>query len=764
MLKCRAMNKTSIIIHGHFYQPPRENPYTGVLPIQSSAKPYDDWNESIYTTCYRPNSSSRYLNFDGKIDKIYNNYSRISVNMGQTLLDWIDETHPIFHRLLSKADRESIRRYGHSSLMAQGFNHTIMPLDCEHTKRIQTLWAIESYRQRFGHDPEGFWLAECAIDPATVDILAEYGIKFVVLAPWQGVAIDGKSTKGKGMPCDRPFLIRGPKGGEISAFFYNSEFASGVSFGHMLRDADSMLERLKELRKEMGCPALISWATDGEIYGHHEPFGDMGLAALIRKLDASDEFIVDNFASFLERNPATEVATLGSGDEGLGTSWSCSHGVGRWFRDCGCHTGGDESWNQKWRGPLRDAFNNLETSARKVISDKVKEILGPEADYLQLTLDYKAVVSHRRTVRDFMDSLEKPDGQKLSEEQKVVLATLLEAFKNIMFSYTSCGWFFNDVSGIEPRQNISYAVYAAKLLEPYCDLDLYGNLLKDLELSVSNIKAEGTGADIAKRDLPLMDSQFQACGYFAMNRLVADPVDYKLDWGFMHLVEYKEGQVTVLNTRTLKESRVAFTPIPYAKGAMGFAMTDLETGEKLKVNVLKATEKSMREFTSWVSYRMSLGFPEEMVDLLAENIGNYLHLVATDRNLFKETVFTENIGTCLKAMKSLILALPDMDEEKRLLRISQIASFIKLKGRAADIQDITDAFSSRLHKYALDLLADETRTDLAINALNLLDVARKEGFEPSITTLQDAVWTLRDSSLPKGLKHSLATELNFLPL
>ena len=170
------MKKTSIIIHGHFYQPPRENPYTGVVPIQSSAKPYDNWNESIFATCYKPNSTSRYLSADGRVDQIYNNYSRISVNFGQTLLDWIDDAHPVFIKMLRRADTESIRRYGHSSFMAQGFNHTIMPLDNEHTKRIQTEWAIESYIQRFGHSPEGFWLAECAINPETVDILSEYGI------------------------------------------------------------------------------------------------------------------------------------------------------------------------------------------------------------------------------------------------------------------------------------------------------------------------------------------------------------------------------------------------------------------------------------------------------------------------------------------------------------------------------------------------------------------------------------------------------------
>ena len=750
-----SMKKTSIIIHGHFYQPPRENPYTGVVPIQSSAKPYDNWNESIFATCYKPNSTSRYLSADGRVDQIYNNYSRISVNFGQTLLDWIDDAHPVFMKMLRRADTESIRRYGHSSFMAQGFNHTIMPLDNEHTKRIQTEWAIESYIQRFGHSPEGFWLAECAINPETVDILSEYGIKFVVLAPWQANAIDGVPVANGAMPCDRPFIIEGKNGGRLSAFFYNGEFSSGVSFGHMLRDADAMFKSLKDLRLKMGNPDLISWATDGEIYGHHEPFGDMGLAALIRKIDESEEFEIENFASFLEKHPATEVATLSPGDEGLGTSWSCMHGVGRWMRDCGCHTGGDEKWNQSWRGPLRKAFNNLEESARRIIASNVRSIL--DCDYEKLTLDFKAVVSHRQTVAEFIDEL------GLKGNDRVTIATLLEAFRNIMFSYTSCGWFFNDISGIEPRQNISYAYHAASLLDAYTNENLTEKLLDDLSLAQSNIKDQGTGADIARSDLPPRKNHFSACSFFAMNRLVADPSQHVTDWGFMHLEKHEGNEMTVINTRTLQRNRVCYSSIPYAKGAMGFLLRDVESGESVRMNILTSSEKSMRSYICWVESRLSAGFPEAMIDTLAENIGNYLPLVATNRNLFKETVFTENIGTCIKAMKSLILDQPKMDMEKRIQRISQISYFVMIKGRPSDIQDITDAFSRRFYEYGLALTLDDTDTKGLSDALDLLEAARNAGFEPEITLLQDAAWTMRENGLAPELLKRVSNDLNFMP-
>ena len=272
--------KTSIIIHGHFYQPPRENPYTGILDNQESAKPFANWNEAVYRTCYLPNAYSRYLSPYGKITNIYNNYSSISANFGPTLLNWIDTAHPYFINKLKEADSISISNTGHSNFLAQCYNHAILPLETRRNKTLQVKWAIEDYKYRFGHEPEGLWLGECAIDKETVDVLGENNIKFVVLSPWQGTSIDGKSLNGKPAPCNRAFIIEGFEK-SISAFFYDPDLASGISFGHFLRDADDLYGKIKNIRKERNNPKLIHWATDGEIYGHHEPYGDMALAALI---------------------------------------------------------------------------------------------------------------------------------------------------------------------------------------------------------------------------------------------------------------------------------------------------------------------------------------------------------------------------------------------------------------------------------------------------------------------------------------------------
>lgn len=486
--------KTALIIHGHFYQPPRENPKTGIVPKQQSASPFDNWNEAVFKTCYEPNAFSRYLTSDGKVDSIYNNYCTISSNFGPTLLNWIDDTHPAFIEKLREADRASIGKFGHSCFIAQTYNHTILPLDSKKNKKIQIQWALEDYRVRFGHESEGFWCSECAIDKYTVDELAEAGIKFVILSPWQVESINGEKLNGNPAPCNRPFIINGNKH-RIAAFFYNAEYASGISFGHFLTDADKLYQNLVNWRTVNKQPKLLTWATDGEIYGHHEPFGDMALAALIKKVNNGDDFYFTNFGAYLEKNPPKEIAELYLGEDGRGSSWSCCHGVKRWDCDCGCHTGGDESWNQEWRKPLRDALNTLESSIRKIYDDELKKILGYRTDTEKILINYKKVITKQVSEYEYVNRL--CTRKSLSHKQIYKILTLLKAMKNVLFSFTSCGWFFNDISGIEPTQNISYAVYAILLVQKIRKNNFLETLCCELKKAKSNLD-ETTGESIAK--------------------------------------------------------------------------------------------------------------------------------------------------------------------------------------------------------------------------------------------------------------------------
>ena len=495
--------RTSLILHGHFYQPPRENPFTGIIAKQSSAAPYSDWNERIFTDCYEANLHSRYLNADGRIISITNNFSYISYNFGPTLLSWMNEKHPEAIGMLKEADKASVKRLGHGNAMAQSYNHTILPLDKLRDARLQIEWGAMDFERNFGRKAEGMWLPECGVNKDVIQLLADEGMKFVILSPWQCRAVEDENGKmtvlsGKPAPYWQPYILTGTNGGTIAAFFYHPGLAESISFGHALRSADNLYQTLLGIKKS-DKKALIHTATDGEIYGHHEPYGDMALAALIRKVEERDDFVFDNYASFLERNPAVRHAELHQGEESRGTSWSCSHGVSRWYKDCGCHTGGDEGWNQTWRTPLRNALTHLGEKLDSVFSDEIKKIFGtsvkPE-DILRLA--GKEFIGEL-SMREFIELLHKEYG--FASSYDVELAHLLSGIKNKHFSFTSCGFFFSDISGIEPRQDIKYALYAIKMFQPYSQGDLLFPFLSELRHAKSNIKAQGDGMNIAQEEM-----------------------------------------------------------------------------------------------------------------------------------------------------------------------------------------------------------------------------------------------------------------------
>ena len=353
-------DKTALIIHGHFYQPPRENPLSELIPSQSSAAPLANWNERVYSECYRMNAYSRYLDGYGHVSDIVNNYEYISFNFGPTLLNWMATHHGRTYKRIIEADRTSKDRLGHGNAIAQVYNHTILPLASRRDSRMQIAWGVRDFKQRFNRRPEGIWLAETAVNAHVIDDLLDADISYLILSPYQCNMVetangDMKQVNAHEVPYWEPFLVEGSSGRTISVFFYHPDLASSISFGHLLHDADAMYRTIRDIREADRVP-LINTATDGEIYGHHEPFGDMALAALVKKSCEKDDFMLTNYAAYLNEHPAARKAVLHLGEEGRGTSWSCSHGVSRWYKDCGCHTGGQDGWNQKWRTPLREGF------------------------------------------------------------------------------------------------------------------------------------------------------------------------------------------------------------------------------------------------------------------------------------------------------------------------------------------------------------------------------------------------------------------------
>ncbi|MGH7248485.1 MAG: DUF3536 domain-containing protein, partial [Pseudomonadota bacterium] len=349
---------TSIIIHGHFYQPPRENPWTGALDREDGANPYHDWNERIHAECYRANAFARIFDGHGNIERIVNNYTNISFNFGPTLLTWLAATHPDTYERILEADRESARRHrGHGNAIAQGYNHAILPLCNERDRRTQVRWGIADFRYRFGRSPEALWMPETACNDATLATLIEAGMSYAILSPQQALRVraignhDGEWHEVSNGSIDPRvpyrYFHRDGSGRSIALFFYDDPMARAIAFEGALASSQSLMGRLAKARGENG--TFVNVATDGESYGHHFHFGDRCLAYALEVEAASHDLRVTNYAEFLEDHPPRDEVEIKTGPDGEGTAWSCAHGVGRWYRDCGCSTGGQEGWNQAWR-------------------------------------------------------------------------------------------------------------------------------------------------------------------------------------------------------------------------------------------------------------------------------------------------------------------------------------------------------------------------------------------------------------------------------
>jgi len=441
---------TALIIHGHFYQPPRENPWTGEVDVEPGAAPFHDWNERIHAECYAPNIV---------------NYPLISFNFGPTLLSWLESHHRDTYEKILIADRESAAaRGGHGNAIAQAYGHAILPLCNERDRLTQVLWGLADFRYRFGREAEAIWLPETAANDDVLALLIEQGMRYVILAPNQAKGVVDSS---------KPYLFRHPDGSNrsIAVFFYNGPLARAIAFERALASSSGLVEKFVSAGGE-----LVNVATDGETYGHHFKFGDLCLTHALKVEAKSAGFWITNYAQYLDQHPAETEAEIDNGPDGEGSSWSCVHGVGRWSRDCGCHTGGEPGWNQAWRKPLREALNFLrdDAAAKFEQSGLLRDPWAARNDYIKVILDPK----HAR------------------EEFDPRVLDLLEMQRSSLLMFTSCGWFFSDLAGIETIQVLRYA---ARVIDLMNKLGLDPPLKKFLELlseAKSNRPDKGNGAEI----------------------------------------------------------------------------------------------------------------------------------------------------------------------------------------------------------------------------------------------------------------------------
>lgn len=771
----KTFMRTSLILHGHFYQPPRENPATDLIPKQPSASPYEDWNERIYHDCYGANTHSRYLSPGGRILSLTNNFSFISFNFGHTLLKWIEEFHPDTHEKIIEADKLSIERLGHGNAMAQGYNHTILPLDSIENARLQIAWGIEDFILRYGRDPEGMWLPEAGINENVIDLLSEAGIKFVVLSPWQCKAVeDDKGTltdlNGKSAPYDRPYILTGTTGKTISAFFYHPGLAESISFGHALTDADALYQNLLKI-KDCDKRDLIHTATDGEIYGHHEPFGDMALAALIRKVGEREDFKLTNYGAFLASHPATLHATLHAGEDGKGTSWSCCHGVSRWYKDCGCHTGGEESWNQAWRTPLRTALNNLAEKLELIFDDEVQRIFSGALSPYCLLIKASAFMCNKESMHAFLAKLH--NDYQFDESNDAKIAHLLSGAKYKHFSFTSCAFFFSDLSGIETRQNIKYALYAIKLFQRYNQGDLLRPFLSDLRMAKSNIKQQGNGMSIAQEEMKDLNGESEAALFFFLNRLFARKEEYQDNYGKYLLKSIKiedndNFEADILNDLSMELfhfSALASSSIDNGLN-LYFCENDSENHpiNRFRVTNENITERMLDAANIWIDNNIN-GVDTLSLDAMTRNLRHYAMLVKNNNYIPMETQMIENLGICLKTIKALLFSSPVTSWDEKKTNLDILIDFIKKCGRPNELKVLMDCFNQDLRAMALDIAEKGLSEDLMIRIRDLLELSRNHGYEPDCTKLQNCIYPYYTkeicTDIPASELHELFQSLNF---
>lgn len=632
-----------ICIHGHFYQPPRENAWLETIEIQDSAAPYHDWNERINEECYAPNATARVLNDENHISTISNNYARMSWNFGPTLLSWLEAHDPNTYKRLLDADRQSQERFGgHGNALAQAYNHIILPLANSRDQQTQIKWGIADFEQRFGRRPEGMWLAETAVDTPCLEALVDNDIKFTVLAPRQCKSVrfqedDHWHEVNGGVDSRRAYRCPLPSGRSIDLFFYDGDVSKAVAFEGLLNDGRLLADRLMNSLDANEDVQIAQIATDGESYGHHHKKGEMALAFCLNQIEENDDFTLTNYGQFLELHPPVWEARIHEN-----SSWSCVHGVERWRSDCGCHTGGGPGWHQRWRQPLRFALNAVRDRLIEVFEREGKplfqDVWNARDEYIQLILDRSPGNSEDFVSRHAKESILEPP-------TKILMLRLLEMQRHAMLMYTSCAWFFNEVSGIETLQVLQYANRALHLCKVITGQDYHPDFVKNLEKVESNVYENAAVAyrnDVmpARVGLQRVGMHFAAASLFEPDMASVELFNYRAMIHDLHQLRagtYRLalGRMTILSNLTHSHSTFSFAVLYLGQqtmigelrsdvGEAAFATMVPQLKQEFRVGRVAELIRLMNQHISGATFSLAHLFRDEKRKIL---------LGLTERNL-----------------------------------------------------------------------------------------------------------------------------------
>lgn len=589
-----------VCVHGHFYQPPRENPWLDTVEVQDSAAPYHDWNVRITAECYWPNAAARLLGYGNRIAAIINNYTTLSFNFGPTLTAWFARYAPDLLTHIIEADRISREQHtGHGNGIAQAYGHAILPLASARDKQTHVHWGVREFVHRFGRMPEGIWLPETAVDTPTLEVLAAQGISFTILAPLQAKRVRpiGQSVweevKAESLNTRRPYLCRLPSGKQIVLFFYDPQLARGVAFERLLDSGDRFVERiLAAFSTDSDEPQLVHVATDGETYGHHHRFGEMALAFALHEIERRGLARLTNYGEYLSLHPPRwEVEIMEN------TSWSCAHGVERWRADCGCRVGTQSGWTQQWRAPLRAALDWLSDEIDQVF---VQHARGLVADPWAAREAYiEVLLAH--TPEQIDEFCAQQAGRTLSRNEKVTVLKLLELQRHRLLMFTSCGWFFDELSGLEGTQILRYAARAVELAKEF-GAAFEAELVERLRRAPSNLSEIGDGGQVylqkvrpSRVDFPRVVANQVVCGILEPKQYHPAPPAFT-----MNRAEYDEdvyratalgiGRMTVTSCFTLEERASAFAVLKFSEHDVHCVVSETLAGaeyERVKENLLR---------------------------------------------------------------------------------------------------------------------------------------------------------------------------------
>jgi alpha-amylase/alpha-mannosidase (GH57 family) len=761
-----------ICIHGHFYQPPRENPWLEEIEIQDSAYPYHDWNERISAECYEPNAFSRILDEEKRIVNIINNYSRISFDFGPTLLSWLEQKDPVVYRAVLEADRQSQEKFsGHGSALAQAYNHMIMPLANSRDKRTQIQWGIKDFKHRFKRDPEGMWLPETAVDKETLEIMAELGIKFVILAPHQV-----KSEKP--ISPQKPYRCPLPSGRSIAVFFYDGPISHDVAFGGLLKNGEAFANRLLKAfpEKEDLSNPLVHIATDGETFGHHNRFGDMALSYCLHYLESRNLARITVYGEYLEQNPPEEEVEILEN-----SSWSCVHGVERWRSNCGCSTGKHPGWNQEWRAPLREAMDKLRDRMSALFQN---EMSANTNDPWEVRDQYIEVILDRSPaqVKDFLSSHSR---KELHPDDQVRMLKLLEMQRNALLMYTSCGWFFDDISGIETVQVIQYAARALQMAQDISGEDYESAFLKDLEKAPSNIPQNENGARVYEKFIkPAVLDLLRVGAHYAISSLFEDYKEktrincYLAERESYHLDEAGKqklavGRVKLRSDIVWEEDRIGFMVLHLGdhnvvggvrkyQGEKGFKEMMESVRDQFSRSDITGVINQMDDFFKGHNYSLWHLFRDKKREVMNRILeGTLDEIERTFRQIY------ENHYPTIQAMKEMKIPLPSalatpieviLNKDFRDILSKESPDIEKLKKLADEFK----RWSFTLNEAALSLLAKQRlnqfmgevlRSPQDVNLLktveSLFQLLNRLGIKPDLWESQNVYFRLTKGHFPE---------------